>query len=71
VITTLDFASVEQIWFSFWSQTGRDETIGMTLFHSICSLTQVQDFIRNVDYQLYQQLVDRLIADILSAMPSE
>ncbi len=70
VITTLDFGSVEQIWFNFWSQTGRDEIIPMVLFHAICSLNNVQEFIRNADYQLYQQLVERLIADILSPMPS-
>ncbi|CAF3164788.1 unnamed protein product [Rotaria socialis] len=70
VITTLDFGSVEQIWFNFWSQTGREETIPMALFHSICSLYNVQEFIRNSDYQLYQQLVDRLIVDILSPMPT-
>lgn len=70
MITTLDFGSVEQIWLQFWSQTGRDETIPIALFHSICSLNTVQDFIKNADYQLYQQLVERLIADILSPMPS-
>ena len=70
VITTLDFGSVEQIWFNFWSQTGREETMPLPLFHSICSLNHVQDFLRNADYQLYQQLVERLIVDILSPMPS-
>ncbi len=66
----MDFGSVEQIWFNFWSQTGRDETIPIALFHLICSLNNVQEFIKNSDYQLYQQLVERLIADILSPMPS-
>jgi len=70
VITTLDFSSVEQIWLNFWSQSGRDENLPMAIFHSICSLTHVQEFIRNVDYQLYQQLVERLIVDILSPMPT-
>ncbi|CAF1017462.1 unnamed protein product [Adineta steineri] len=70
VITTLDFGSVEQIWFNFWSQTGREETMPIPLFHSICSLNNIQEFIKNSDYQLYQQLVERLIADILSPMPT-
>lgn len=70
VITTLDFGAVEQIWFNFWSQQGREETMPLPLFHSICSLNHVQDFLRNADYQLYQQLVERLIVDILSPMPS-
>ncbi len=30
----------------------------------------VQEFIKNSDDQLYQQLVERLIANILSPMPS-
>ena len=70
MITSLEFASVEQHWSHFWSQTGRDETMPMTLFHSVCSLSNVQEFIRNTDYHLYQQLVERLIVDILSPMPS-
>ena len=43
----------------------------MNLFHSICCLNNVQEFIRNADYQLYQQLVERLIANILSPMPGQ
>jgi len=66
----LDFGSVEQLWFKFWSQTGRDEIFPITFFHSICSLNNVQEFIKNSDDQLYQQLVERLIANILSPMPS-
>ena len=70
MITTLDFGSVEQLWLHFWSQSGREETLPLPLFYSIVSLNNVQEFIRNADYQLYQQLVERLISDILSPMPS-
>ena len=31
---------------------------------------QVLDFIRNVDYQFYQNLVDVLIPDVLRSIPS-
>ncbi|CAF1062301.1 unnamed protein product [Didymodactylos carnosus] len=77
VITNLQFTSVEPIWLNFWqsslassqSDVQNSNPFSNIQFHNLCSMVQVQDFIRLCDYQLYQQLVKRLITDILSPMP--
>ncbi|CAF1309168.1 unnamed protein product [Didymodactylos carnosus] len=77
VITNLQFTSVEQIWLSFWQPLSINDqsdaqschSIPIIQLHSLCSMLQVQEFIHLCDYQLYQQLVERLITDILSPMP--
>lgn len=66
----MDFGSVEQLWMHFWSHRGHEETLPLSLFHSLCSLNFVQEFVKNADYHLYQQAVQKLIGDILSHMPS-
>ncbi|CAF1221018.1 unnamed protein product, partial [Didymodactylos carnosus] len=75
VITNFQFTSVEQIWASFWKSTqsnqgdNSDQSLTTYQLLSVCSLTLVQDFIRQCDYTFYQQLIERLIPDILSPMP--
>ncbi|CAF0939756.1 unnamed protein product [Didymodactylos carnosus] len=73
VITNFQFTSIEQIWTNFWksgqSEQGGDQVLTAYQLLSVCSLSQVQDFIRQCDYILYQQLIERLIPDILSPMP--
>jgi hypothetical protein len=56
----LDFSSVEEIWLNYWSNKE---------LNLICSLNIVENFVINIDYQFYDEIIQRLIPDILSPMP--
>jgi hypothetical protein len=56
-MTRLDFDSVEEICLNYWSSKE---------FSSIYSLNSVENFVMNCDYELYEQVVKKLIPDILS-----
>lgn len=79
-VVTLQFGSVEILWQQFWrSADAMDElldddpekVIPKRLLYRLCEWTAVQEYVRRMDFQFYQNLVDVLIPDVLRAIPSQ
>lgn len=77
-ILNLEFSTIESLWREFWR--AQDNNNGdeceeekflskYKLFH-LLQCEAVQEFIRDVDYAFYQNMVDVLIPDVLRPIPS-
>lgn len=80
-VLSLEFGTVESLWREFWrlkddsSQTLGEECeeekyLSKAKLFRMCQLEGVQQFVRQVDFAFYQNLVDVLIPDVLRPIPS-
>lgn len=78
-VLSLEFGTVESLWREFWrlkddSRTGEEceeeKYLSKAKLFRLCQLDVVQQFIRQVDFAFYQNLVEVLIPDVLRPIPS-
>jgi regulatory factor X 1/2/3 len=76
-VVNLEFHRVEGLWREFWrsqddidNRCGDGKHLSKTKLYLLCSCGPVQQFVWRVDHLFYQNLVDILIPDVLSPIPS-
>ncbi|XP_059485466.1 transcription factor RFX3 isoform X6 [Neocloeon triangulifer] len=76
-VTNLEFNTVESLWRDFWrsSENNNDECeeekyLAKRKLYALCECEMIQDFVKKVDFDFYQNLVEVLIPDVLRPIPS-
>ncbi|XP_024939248.1 DNA-binding protein RFX2 isoform X3 [Cephus cinctus] len=77
-VLNFEFATVESLWREFWrsqdnnngDECEEEKYLSKTKLYQMCKCSEVQDFIRRVDYTFYQNLVEVLMPDVLRPIPS-
>lgn len=77
-ICNLDFSTIEALWRDFWraqdnnngDECEEEKYLSKYKLYSLCQCKAIQDFMREVDYAFYQNMVDVLIPDVLRPIPS-
>ncbi|XP_065372315.1 DNA-binding protein RFX2-like [Calliphora vicina] len=71
-IINLEFNTIEYLWREFWSTDHHDSMLSLSRSKlKLLSLSSVvQNFVRTVDYQFFQNLVDVIIPDVLRSVPN-
>lgn len=77
-VLSLEFGTVESLWREFWrlkddsrtEECEEEKYLSKAKLFRLCQLDVVQQFIRQVDFAFYQNLVDVLIPDVLRPIPS-
>uniref|UniRef100_A0A1B0FKB6 RFX-type winged-helix domain-containing protein n=1 Tax=Glossina morsitans morsitans TaxID=37546 RepID=A0A1B0FKB6_GLOMM len=79
-ILNLEFHTIEFLWRDFWRDTsdngssldecGEEKYLSKTKLYLLCHCAGVQKFVREVDYQFYQNMVDVIIPDVLRSIPN-
>ena len=71
----LELNGIEGIWGVFWRTSGNsmelEEQLPRSQMLALCMDEAVQNFIRHMDHQFYQNIVDVLIPDVLRPVPSK
>lgn len=74
----LEFATIESLWREFWraqdnnngDECEEEKYLSKAKLFALCALEPVQAFMRQVDMQFYQNLVQVLLPDVLRPIPS-
>ncbi|XP_067616464.1 DNA-binding protein RFX2 [Eurosta solidaginis] len=77
-ILNLEFTTIEFLFRDFWRATDNnnldeceeEKYLSKTKLYSLCHYAEVQKFIKEVDYQFYQNMVDVIIPDVLRSIPN-
>ncbi|XP_017893084.1 DNA-binding protein RFX2 isoform X3 [Ceratina calcarata] len=77
-VLNFEFATVESLWREFWrsqdnnngDECEEEKYLSKTKLYQMCKCSEVQDFIRTVDYTFYQNLVEVLMPNVLRPIPS-
>nr|XP_042911465.1 transcription factor RFX3 isoform X1 [Parasteatoda tepidariorum] len=72
-VINFQFSDVETLWNSFWntsSENRNQSDLSKSFLRELVSCEPVKEFIKQTDYQFYQNLVDVLIPDVLRPIPS-
>ncbi|XP_035211003.1 transcription factor RFX3-like [Stegodyphus dumicola] len=74
-VVNFQFSDVESLWYSFWNSSSEnrnqsDTLLTRPLLLTLLSYDPIREFIKQTDYQFYQNLVDVLIPDVLRPIPS-
>ncbi|XP_051175428.1 DNA-binding protein RFX2 isoform X3 [Leptopilina boulardi] len=77
-VLNFEFATIESLWREFWrsqdnnngDECEEEKYLSKTKLYQMCKCSEVQDFIRQVDYNFYQNLVEVLMPDVLRPIPS-
>ncbi|XP_061388699.1 DNA-binding protein RFX2 [Musca vetustissima] len=76
-VLNLDFNTIEFLWRDFWRENAQgdecheeDKYLSKTKLYLLCHCAGVQKFVREVDYQFYQNMVDVIIPDVLRSIPN-
>ncbi|XP_070516528.1 DNA-binding protein RFX2 isoform X6 [Cardiocondyla obscurior] len=77
-VLNFEFATIESLWREFWrsqdnnngDECEEEKYLSKTKLYQMCQCTEVQDFIKKVDYTFYQNLVDVLMPNVLRPIPS-
>lgn len=77
-VLNFEFATVESLWREFWrsqdnnngDECEEEKYLSKTKLYQMCKCSEVQDFIRKVDYTFYQNLVEVLMPNVLRPIPS-
>ncbi|XP_033223625.1 DNA-binding protein RFX2 isoform X3 [Belonocnema kinseyi] len=77
-VLNFEFATIESLWREFWrsqdnnngDECEEEKYLSKTKLYHMCKCSEVQDFIRRVDYTFYQNLVEVLMPDVLRPIPS-
>ncbi|KAK0166785.1 hypothetical protein PV327_004269 [Microctonus hyperodae] len=77
-VLNFEFGTVESLWREFWrsqdnnngDECEEEKYLSKTKLYQMCKCSEVQDFIKTVDYTFYQNLVEVLMPDVLRPIPS-
>ncbi|KAL9898731.1 regulatory transcription factor Rfx isoform 1-T5 [Glossina fuscipes fuscipes] len=79
-ILNLEFHTIEFLWRDFWRDTsdngssldecGDEKYLSKNKLYLLCHCAGVQKFVREMDYQFYQNMVDVIIPDVLRSIPN-
>lgn len=73
-VINLQFSMVDTLWQQFWRSGPTDleleKQLNTNKLYVLCKCEAVQKFVRQTDYQFYQNLVEVLIPDVLRPIPS-
>ncbi|CAO1427183.1 unnamed protein product [Diamesa tonsa] len=77
-VLNLEFNTIEHLWRDFWRATDNNNVdeceeekyLSKLKLFNLCQCDAVQQFIKNVDFQFYQNMVDVLLPDVLRPIPS-
>ncbi|XP_044742805.1 DNA-binding protein RFX2 isoform X2 [Chrysoperla carnea] len=77
-ILSLEFTTVESLWREFWraqdnnngDECEEEKYLSKSKLYALCTLEPIQEFMRQVDIQFYQNLVQVLLPDVLRPIPS-
>lgn len=77
-ILSLEFNTVESLWREFWrsqynnngDECEEEKYLSKSKLFSLCSLEQVQLFMKQVDLVFYQNLIQVLVPDVLKPIPA-
>lgn len=77
-ILNLEFNTIESLWREFWraqdnnnmDECEEEKYLSKMKLFSLCHYEPIQNFIKQIDFQFYQNMVDVLIPDVLRPIPS-
>ncbi|GFS39275.1 DNA-binding protein RFX2 [Nephila pilipes] len=74
-VVSFQFSEVERLWHSFWNistenRSKSDSDLTKPFLLEIINYGPIKEFVKQTDYQFYQNLVDVLIPDVLRPIPS-
>ncbi|XP_046805548.1 DNA-binding protein RFX2 [Lucilia cuprina] len=76
-VLNLEFNTIEFIWRDFWRENSNmdecaeeEKYLTKTKLYLMCHCSGVQKFVREIDYQFYQNIVDVIIPDVLRSIPN-
>ncbi|XP_037029042.1 DNA-binding protein RFX2 isoform X3 [Bradysia coprophila] len=77
-ILNLEFSTVESLWREFWraqdnnngDECEEEKYLSKYKLYTLSQCEAVQEFVKQVDYTFYQNMVDVLIPDVLRPIPS-
>ncbi|XP_043863762.1 DNA-binding protein RFX2 isoform X2 [Drosophila mojavensis] len=77
-VLNLEFGTVEFLLRDFWrtsdnnnlDECEEEKYLSKTKLYLLCHCAEVQKFVREVDYQFYQNTVDVIIPDVLRSIPN-
>ncbi|XP_063982445.1 transcription factor RFX3 isoform X8 [Diachasmimorpha longicaudata] len=77
-VLNFEFGTVESLWREFWrsqdnnngDECEEEKYLSKTKLYQMCKCSEVQEFIKTVDYTFYQNLVEVLMPDVLRPIPS-
>ncbi|GIY08215.1 MHC class II regulatory factor RFX1 [Caerostris extrusa] len=74
-VINFKFSEVESLWRSFWdtsteNMSNSDSDLVKPFLLDLVSYKPIQEFIKQTDFQFYQNLVDVLIPDVLRLVPA-
>ncbi|XP_055307197.1 transcription factor RFX3 [Sitodiplosis mosellana] len=77
-ILNLEFSTVESLWREFWraqdnnngDECEEEKYLSKYKLYNLLQCKAVQDFIKEIDFHFYQNMVDVLIPDVLRPIPS-
>ncbi|TMW51653.1 hypothetical protein DOY81_003303, partial [Sarcophaga bullata] len=76
-VLSLEFNTIEFLWRDFWRESSsidecveEDKYLNKTKLYLLCHCPGVQKFVREIDYQFYQNMVDVIIPDVLRSIPN-
>lgn len=71
-IINLEFNTIEYLWREFWSTDHHDSlnNLQRSKLQLLCLSSSIQTFVRNIDHQFFQNMVDVIIPDVLRSIPN-
>lgn len=77
-ILNLEFNTIESLWREFWraqdnnnmEECEEEKYLSKMKLFNLCQCEAVQTFMKQIDFQFYQNMVDVLIPDVLRPIPS-
>lgn len=77
-VVNLEFNTIESLWREFWraqdnnniDECEEEKYLSKMKLFNLCQCEAVQSFMKQIDFQFYQNMVDVLIPDVLRPIPS-
>ncbi|KAG5671635.1 hypothetical protein PVAND_001826 [Polypedilum vanderplanki] len=77
-VLNLEFNTIESLWREFWraqdnnnmDECEEEKYLSKMKLFSLCQCESIQNFMKQIDFQFYQNMVDVLIPDVLRPIPS-
>ena len=77
-VLNFEFNTIEFLWRDFWrasdnnniDECEEEKYLSKTKLYLLCHCVEVQKFVRDVDHQFYQNMVDVIIPDVLRSIPN-
>lgn len=76
-VLNMEFNTIESLWREFWrahdnnmEECEEEKYLSKMKLFNLCQCEAVQSFMKQIDFQFYQNMVDVLIPDVLRPIPS-